>query len=128
MDLLSRQTSRWPQITARISPTDMLCYCIAPPPVFSLDLARTQSRTLTLFLGQDIVARASIANFEQLRIDVLASGYHNAQLDPNLRSAAVEKGSALSPLEAGVLALLASTAGQEGLNMLHHLYVKPTVC
>jgi hypothetical protein len=128
-DLLHRQADRWPKITSRIPAARITCFCAAPPPVFSLNIARSaRKHTKALILGHDFVPRASLANFEQLRLEVLASGYRGALLDPKLRSSVSEHGSALSALEAGALQLLAAVGGQEGLSLLHHLYVKPTVC
>jgi hypothetical protein len=127
-DLLHRQPYRWPAITSLTPAARTHCFCAAPPPVFSLNTARAARRhTTSLALGHDLFCRLSLANFEQLRLEVLASGYLDALLEPSLRSSVNKYGSVLSALEAGALALLAAAANQEGLNLLHHLYVRPTV-
>lgn len=67
--------------------------------MLSLDLSHTtQQYMTTCVLDHDVVSRASLANFEQLRLEVLASGWWNGLVDPVVKSSAFEK--VLGTLEA----------------------------
>lgn len=69
VDMLHRHPARYPGITSRVAPSQITCFAIAPPPTFSLRLAReARQHTTSLVLGHDVVARASIANFQQLQV------------------------------------------------------------
>lgn len=133
-DLLHRDPSRWPAIFSHTEPQRVSCFALAPPPIFSLAVARAaRAHTTALVTGHDLVARASVANFEQLRLEVLASGWWGAFTDAAQRSAVGQRVSeTLTAAGAGALTLLARAGGRnEGLDAsldsLHHLYVAPTV-
>ena len=100
--------------------SSITCFCASPPPVLSLDLSHTTQQYMTnCVLDHDVVSRASLANFEQLRLEVLASGWWNGLVDPVVKSSAFEK--VLGTLEAtgahqlvGLLAWEADTENGAG--------------
>lgn len=110
----------------------------------------------TVVLDHDVVSRASIANFEQPRLEVLASGWWNDLVDPVVKSSVFDK--VVSTLDATgahqLLGLIAtesnsgsaptSTSGgansstgtrggsnniglQYAMDNMHHLFTQPTV-
>jgi hypothetical protein len=129
------------------------CFGASPPPVLSLSLAHaTQDYITTCVLDHDVVSRASLANFEQLRLEVLASGWWNSLVDPVVKSTYFQK--VVDTLEAtgahqmmGLLAWEACTKSDDAaagasapnadarssgavnyaMDNLHHLISKPTV-
>jgi hypothetical protein len=142
-DLLRRHPDRFPTLFEHLAPSRITCFCAAPPPVFSLDIARaTYVHTTSLVLGHDIVVRGSLANLEQLRLEVLSSRWWEVLLDPVMKNKAIDRvGATLTAVGAASLVLLAGSgqgggqeenkAGEtmrEAFDMLHHLYIKPTVC
>lgn len=148
-DLLRRHPERFPTLFASLEAARVTCFCAAAPPVFSLDIARAASaHTTTVTLGHDVVARASVANLEQLRLEVLSSGWWTALIGSEQQNAAAARASStLTAVGAGALALLASTGSSSGgggaaggaagasrsldvenaIATLRHLYVTPTV-
>lgn len=147
--LLHTQAERFPTLLAAFPRHRIDCFCASAPPVLSLPLARASADYITaLTLGHDVVARASIANFEQLRLEVLTSGWWEEMVDPVVKSDAFRRVSeALEQAGAGELIALARSAGQASaerraaergepvprsmietaLEHLHEVYTQPTV-
>jgi Lipase (class 3) len=148
--LLRTQPSRAAVVRAQrvFAPAAVTAFCAAPPPVLSLRLAQsTAPFTTSIVLGHDVVARASLANFEQLRLEVLASGWWSAIVDPVVQSDTFRKvEQTLERVGAAPLVSLAREAGSSTsaragtptapapassvsamISKLHQLYVQPTV-
>ena len=64
------------QIQTLVPCDQISCMCVACPPVLSRELADGCADYITvLTLQHDIVARASLANVEDLRLEVMQSGF-----------------------------------------------------
>lgn len=147
-EVLRRHPERFPELFNVVDPTAVTCFCASAPPVFSLEIARAaRDHTTALTLGHDVVARASIANLEQLRLEVLSSGWWEALVDPIQKSAAAEQATrTLNSVGAKAMAVLAAAqrphgaaaSGSSGrpqsevdldnvMRSLHYLYIAPTV-
>ena len=153
--LLRTQPHRFPSLLTTFPRPQVDCFCAAAPPVLSLDLARASADYITtLTLGHDVVARASIANLEQLRLEVLTSGWWEEMVDPVVKSRTFQNVQAvLERVGAKELVLLARNAGRayderraaavgdagndaatpprsmivSALDRLHEVYTAPTV-
>ena len=76
VDMLHRNPANFPGITSHAPLSSISCFAVAPPPAFSLELARQARRhTASLIMGHDVVARASIANFQQLQVRPCAADH-----------------------------------------------------
>ena len=85
--LLHTQPHRFSSLLSTFPRHQVDCFCAAAPPVLSLDLARASADYITtLTLGHDVVARASIANLEQLRQEVLESRWWEELINPVVTS------------------------------------------
>ena len=71
------------QIQALVPCERIRCVCVASPPVLSRELAHGCADYITvLTLQHDIVARASLANLEKLRLEVMQSGWWDQFTNP----------------------------------------------
>ena len=89
--LLRTQPGRYPTLLAAFPRSEVDCFCASAPPVLSHSLARaTADYITTLTLGHDVVARASVANLEGLRLEILRSGWWEDMEDQVRKSQIVQ--------------------------------------